>query len=120
MAFPIEITFRGMEPSDALEATIRACAAKLDHVEHRISACDVVVEVPHRHKRHGRHVRVRVVLSLPGHEIVVSRAWDRDDSDGDAHVTTRDVFDTARRLLIERATRARAVVRPADAGPRSS
>jgi hypothetical protein len=107
MPFPVEITFRGMDSSAALEDTIRGCAAKLSPLHDRITGCHVVVEVPHRHQRQGRQFHVRVTLSVPGDEIVVSHDAGPHDSHEDAHVTARDAFDVARRLLTERIDRAR-------------
>ena len=117
MPFPVEITFRGMDSSEALESTIRDCAAKLSHLHDRIAGCHVVVEVPHRHQRQGRHFHVRVTLSVPGDDIVVSRDAGHDPGHEDAHVTTRDAFDVARRLLIEHIDRARSEAAPATSSP---
>ena len=44
MRFPIEITFRGVEPSEAVETRIRALAEKLDTV-HNVKA-ELVGRVP--------------------------------------------------------------------------
>lgn len=108
MAFPVHITFRGMAASPALEDTIRACAAKLEHLHGRIATCDVVVEVPHRHQRQGRHFHVRLTLAIPGDDIIVSRDPGHHDSHEDAHVAVRHAFDAARRQLVDHIARLRA------------
>jgi hypothetical protein len=109
----LDITFRGMDPSPALEDTIRECAGKLAPLGHDVTRCEVVIEEPHRHHRQGRHFHVRVALSSPTGEIVVSQDPGRHDSHDDAHVAVRDAFDVARRRLVEQhdASRRRASVR---------
>lgn len=49
MAYPLQITFRNMAPSAAIEASIREKAAKLEVFYERIMSCRVIVEAPHRH-----------------------------------------------------------------------
>lgn len=74
MEIPLQITFRGMAPSRAIEANIREKAAKLDEFYHHIMSCRVAVEAPHRHQRKGRAYVVRIDLTVPGAELVVNRA----------------------------------------------
>jgi ribosome-associated translation inhibitor RaiA len=73
MTFPIQITFRDMEPAPSVENWIQAEAKKLDTFYGRIVDCRVAVSVPHRHHRKGKPVHVRVDLIVPGKEIVVNR-----------------------------------------------
>jgi ribosomal subunit interface protein len=71
MQTPLQVTFRSMAHSDALEAHVQQRVRKLDHFCDRIISCHVVIEVDgHRH-RHGAQYRVSVHLGLPGHEISV-------------------------------------------------
>jgi hypothetical protein len=63
MAFPIDIRFIGVEPSAALDAFVRDWAGKLEHVGPGIERCDVVIDRPHRHHRHGRRYEVRIALA---------------------------------------------------------
>lgn len=73
MNFPLQITFRNMEPSKILEESIRAEADKLNTFYERITRCHVAVEIPHRHHRKGKQCHVRVDLTLPGKELVIKR-----------------------------------------------
>lgn len=98
MKTPLQITFRGMEPSEALGARIREQAEKLEHYFDGIVGCRVVVEEPHRHKSQGNHFRVRLDLTVPGAELVV----DRDSADKrqeDAYQVVHGAFDALRRQL---------------------
>ena len=62
MQTPLQITFRDMEPSAAVEANIREKAGKLEQFYDRIMSCRVVVEVPHGHQHQGRLYQVRIVI----------------------------------------------------------
>ena len=94
MQTPLQVTFRGMPPSDALEARIREKAAKLDSLHTGITRCRVVVERRDRHKHQGAQFRVNLDLRIPGHEVVVDR-----DHDEDVYVALRDAFDAGVRQL---------------------
>lgn len=95
----IEIKFQGLDPSPAVEAFARAWVAKLDRVYDRIGRCDVVIASPHRHHRHGRRYHVRVVLAVPGPDIVADASPADDGSHEDVYVAVRDAFRAARRQL---------------------
>ena len=94
MKTPLQITFRDIEHSDALETHIREKAAKLETFFEPIMSCRVVVEKPHQHKHQGKFFNVRIDIGVPGKEIVVNR-----DKHEDVYVSLRDAFDAARRQL---------------------
>jgi ribosomal subunit interface protein len=94
MKTPLQITFRDIEQSDALEAHIREKAEKLETFFEPIMSCRVVVEMPHQHKHQGKIFTVRIDIGVPGKEIVVNR-----DKHEDVYVALRDAFDAARRQL---------------------
>ena len=54
MPIPLQISFRNMDPSPAVEARIRKKAEKLERFHDRIIGCTVVVEAPHRHHHKGK------------------------------------------------------------------
>ena len=99
MQLPLQITFRDMEPSPAVEAKIREKAEKLDRFREDIMSCRVVVEKHHRHHHKGNVYHVRIDITVPGSEIVVSKESHLDHAHEDAHVAIRDAFDAARRQL---------------------
>jgi ribosome-associated translation inhibitor RaiA len=109
MQLPLQVTFRGMEPSETIEARIRQRAEELDHFHGRIMGCRVVVESAHRHHRKGRIHHIRVDLTVPGGEIVVNRDPPEHHAHEDIHVAIRDAFDAARRQLEDHLRRARSV-----------
>ena len=79
MQVPPDISFRNMEPSDAIEADVRDHIAKLEEVYDRITSCKVVVTAPHQEAPTGEPYHVRIYLAVPQHDIVVDRdpatAW---------------------------------------------
>lgn len=99
MQLPLQITFRGMEPSHVVEDRIRERAARLDRFHDHIMGCRVVVESPHRHKHQGALFHVRVDVTIPGHEIVVNREPAQHHAHEDVYVAVRDAFDAAQRQL---------------------
>lgn len=94
MQAPLQITIRGIAPSEALESRIRGKAEKLEKFFDHITSCRVMVEEPHRHHHQGKQYNVRVDISVPGHEIVVNR-----DHHEDVYVALRDAFNAAKRQL---------------------
>jgi cold shock CspA family protein/ribosome-associated translation inhibitor RaiA len=73
MKIPLQITFRQMPPSPAIEENIREKAAKLDDLHDGIMGCRVAVEAPHRHHHKGKAYVVRIDLTVPGGELVINR-----------------------------------------------
>lgn len=107
MSFPVEVRFRDMEPSPALEQFARKWAAKLGRIHERIARCEVVIDRPHQHQHQGRRVHVRLALEIPGPDIVVSHGQEADGAHEDAYVAVRDAFRAARRQLDQHARRVR-------------
>lgn len=99
MQLPLEITFRNMDPSPALENNIREKADKLDRYYDRIMACRVALESQHKHHHKGNIYHCRIDLTVPGKELVVSREPHKDHSHEDPYVAVRDAFDAMRRQL---------------------
>ncbi|HEY6922750.1 MAG TPA: HPF/RaiA family ribosome-associated protein [Steroidobacteraceae bacterium] len=97
---PLEITFRNIEPSEALAARIRSLAAKLGRFSARIIQFHVVVEAPHhRHHHHGGLFDFKIDIQLPGKEISIGHVHTRDPAHANAYVALRDAFRAARRQL---------------------
>lgn len=100
MQIPVDITYKEMEPTDALSARIHDWVAKLERVYDRITRCEVLIETPHRHHRQGRAYHVRVRLTVPGgKELVASHDPGPAGAHEDAYVAVRDAFTAVRRQL---------------------
>jgi ribosome-associated translation inhibitor RaiA len=99
MQVPLQITFRRMKASEALEKRIRTLSVRLEKFSAQITRCKVVIDGPHHRHQNGERFDVRLDISVPGKEICVRRARPEDPAHADAYVALRDVFDAARRQL---------------------
>lgn len=99
MPLPVDITFRDMPASNALQASIERWADRLARLEPRISKCTVVVEQPHRKRWSGKQFHVRLEITMPDRVIVVGRDPAQDETHADPYVAVGDAFRAARRQL---------------------
>ncbi len=99
MALPIQITFRNMPASPAIEAAINEKAARLERFASHITSFRVVVEEPHRHHHQGRLYNARIDVGVAGGELVVNRAPAEHHEFEDVYVAIRDAFDAITRQL---------------------
>lgn len=111
MKLPVQISFRGMEPSPALERRIREKVAKLERFHDRLMSCSVVVEARARRQHKGKHYRIGIDLRAPGFEIVVGRSGASNPAHEDIYVALRDSFSALGRQLEDRARLARGDVK---------
>jgi ribosomal subunit interface protein len=102
MPIPIDVSFRNIEPSPAIEARIREKAAKLERFFDRGISWKVVVEARHRHQHKGKLYNVRIHLALPGQDLLVGHEHKLDHAHEDVYVAIRDAFDALGRRLQDR------------------
>lgn len=95
---PVQVTIRDMPASPTLETNIRKRAEKLNQYYDRVMSCRVVVELQQKHKRQGKLFNVRIDVTVPGKELVVTRKMDQD-----VYVAIRDAFNAIIRQLEEHA-----------------
>ncbi len=98
MQIPIELTFRNMTPSPALEHVIHEWATKLDDVL-AIQRCAVVIELPHKHRTRHAPFQVHLSISIPGHHVSVTRGGRAEYQD--PFLAVADAFRAARRQLLD-------------------
>ena len=91
---PVQVTIRDMHVSPALEDHIRKKASKLNRFYDRISSCRIVVELPQKHKQQGKLFNVRIDITVPGKELVVTHKYDED-----IYIAIRDAFEAIERQL---------------------
>jgi ribosomal subunit interface protein len=111
MQVPVKIDFQNMEPSEFVEKRVRERIDKLERFFDRLIGTHVSVEAPHHHHHKGNEYKVRVVLHVPGGEIVVSRYPGDMHAHQDVYVAIRDAFDSAERQLEAHAQKVRGEVK---------
>lgn len=97
---PLQITFRNLERSEALEGRIRERVGRLERLHPDIIGCRVVVETPYRSPGSGKvPVGLNVEVEIPGRTVVSKSAEEqRETKDGTGRVVTT-VFDAIERQL---------------------
>ena len=107
MRVPLQIAFHGVDHSDAAEESIRSAVAKLERIDDRIMACRVAIEGRSRGaEKHHKAIGIRIDLTLPGVELVVTEAPEQ-SAQHDMRVTLRRAFASMERRLKEHRERAR-------------
>lgn len=107
MQIPLQVIFRNLTHSDAIEAEVRKRVAKLEQFYEHIMGCRVTVETVGKHQHQGKLYNVHVDLTVPGGEVVVTR----DHSHEDVYVAIRDALDSAKRKLEDHIRRQRGQVK---------
>jgi cold shock CspA family protein/ribosome-associated translation inhibitor RaiA len=105
---PLQITFRGIDHSQAVEAAVRERAARLARFSGLIQRLHVTVDMPHRHRHRGNHYAIRIDITTPSGPVMVTRDPSLDDSHKDFQSVLRDAFDAAARHLESDAQRGQA------------
>jgi ribosomal subunit interface protein len=117
MQIPVQVTFRNMDPSEAIEANVRKKAGKLERFFDRIVSCRVVVEAPHRRHHKGKLYNLRINLSVPGKDIAVTHKGPKNHAHEDVYVAIRDAFNAAARQLEDHARKQRGEVKAHETPP---
>ena len=108
MQIPLEITFQGMESSDAVADEVRRRAEKLERFFNRITSCRVVLESAHKSQYNTNHYQVHIDITVPGEEIVASSDPRPDENDhSDIYIAIRDAFNAAERQVKDYAEKLR-------------
>jgi ribosome-associated translation inhibitor RaiA len=94
MQHPVKITFRGAERSAALEEAVTERAAKLEQFGAQLIGIEATIELEEHSKQQGNHYAVKLVLQIPGNDIVIDH-----QRHVDPYVAVRDAFGAAERKL---------------------
>ncbi len=108
MQVPVQISFHGIDKSDAVETRIREKVAKLEQFFDRITGCRVVVEKHHSSRSNlvtkDQPFHVSIVVEVPGEELVVKRdpkSHEALKDHQDVNIAVRDAFAAMQRRLKE-------------------
>lgn len=106
-----EIAFRGVEPTKKVVEQIQEGIDSLERVFDDLIGCRIAVEMADHRHRTGNRYRVRIDMSVPGHDLVVDRAPAEHLPQEHLDQAIGEVFDRARRRLIEHGERIRGRVK---------
>lgn len=115
-----EISFRDIEPSDAVRSKIQERIERLERYSDDLIGCRVVVGTPHKSKSKGRIYQVSINLEIPGKDLVANRHSEEDHSHEDIYVAIRDAFDAIERQLKEWSEKRRGQVKKHDSQPQGT
>ena len=93
MKTPVQITFRHIPQSVALEEKIREKLDKLARLYPEILDCDATIDQIDRHQQQGRHFRVAIGVRIRGEELIANTNHE------DAFIALRNALATVRRQL---------------------
>ena len=116
MQTDVQITFRDVDPSDAIADRVRERVQKLEEFYGRITGCRVRIEAARRRQKSIGY-QVHIDLVMPGDELVVSHGHlDRRPAD-DMNVAIRNAFDAMEKQLRARSAKMRGEVKAHGAPP---
>lgn len=99
------IHFRDLQPSPAIEALVRKRAARLDRLGDGVIGCEVILDAPGPARHHGREVRVRLCVGVPGPDLSVERVVIRGDVQEALRMAVNRAFSAMEEQLKQRAER---------------
>lgn len=121
MQTPLQITFKDMDSSPALEEIIRRRAEALDAIYPRLTSCHVFVKVPHRKSETAKvPLSVTVQVDVPGRGLVVGKdEEERREAKEDQTAALNRAFDAVERQLEKLADKQQGEVKASEALPQS-
>lgn len=99
----VDVIYRDLDASAALNEVISKKLEKLSRFSDQIIHSRVVLDTPHNHKHKGKQYRASIELDLKGHPIAVTQ------DDESIHVAVRDAFMSAERKLKQLVAKQRSV-----------
>jgi ribosomal subunit interface protein len=112
-----EISFRAIEATPDLKAAVDAEIEALERFCDRIIGCHVIVERRHHRHRSGDVVHVRIEVTVPGQDLVVSRDPGDEPWHEDPFLAVNDAFDDMKRRLEDYVRKSRGQVKRHEAPP---
>lgn len=95
-----EITYRGVEKSDAIESLLHEKLAKLERACDYINSCHIVIEKQQDRPRDRSPYRVRLDITVPpSHELAAESTMSNQSRYVELDTVIRDAFDKAWRQL---------------------
>lgn len=98
-SLPLQIAFRGVDPSEAVEARIRSKVGELERLFHHLIDCRVVVELPHSRQQKGSTYNICIYVGVPGPDVFVTNDHPRDQGHENIYDAIGDAFQAAEKRL---------------------
>lgn len=117
MQVPLQITFRHMDVSEALEMKIREKMQHLEKFADHITGCHVTIDQEHKRHQQGKLFSIKLDITIPGSEIVISRHPDQHHAHEDVYVALNDAFNAAARKLEDYVRKLRGKVKTHESAP---
>ncbi|UZK02885.1 HPF/RaiA family ribosome-associated protein [Venatoribacter cucullus] len=95
----LEISFRDVGHSDAVEQHIREKAGKLTATFDDIIGIRAVVAMPHNHSYKGKLAHVSLEIGLPGQTVAITRDQHDQHEHEDMYLAVSDAFEKATRKI---------------------
>ena len=95
----VEITFKDIDHSDAIEARIRERVAKLSAISENMRRCKVWVRAPHRRGSKPIAYVIDLSVQMTGTSLHVDHRPGDDNAHADIYVAIRDAFNAMERQL---------------------
>lgn len=99
------ISYHHIDRSAAVDDLVRTRISALELRFDRLTGCDVVMDAPQKKKRHGRVLRVRLNLHLPGPDVTVAREVAQGSARDDLVLAINRAFTAAEKALKRRKKR---------------
>ncbi len=97
----VDVVYRDLDSSAALNEIITKKLEKLNRYTDQIVHSRVVLDIPHNHKHKGKQFRASIELDIKGHPVAITQ------DDESIHVAVRDAFSSAERKVKQLAARQR-------------
>lgn len=108
MKVPLEVTYRDVDKTVALETLVNEKMAKLERLCDYIGSCQIAIEKINDRPKAGSPYRVRIDITVPpGHEIVADSHPNEGTQYVEVDTVIRDAFSMAERQLKELTRRQR-------------
>ncbi len=98
MTEAMNLTFQGIDPSDAIEAKIGERVARLEAMCPDLHRCNVWVRAPHKKHKATQYI-IDISAELPGQTLAITRHPGDDKAHTDVHIAIRDAFNAMERKL---------------------
>lgn len=96
------ISYRNLDASPAVDAIIGRRTRKLEQIFDRIVGCELALEALQKRKRHGRTVRARLIVHIPGPDLAVARTVAQGSARDDLILAVNRAFSAAEKMLTRR------------------